>query len=254
MSRSRSTRSRSGVTPCNQRVLECSGNAAIPSSNDPMQPMWLRQKLTTARRLGLQAAARLIVSACRNALYLDETLVVFSVGPDQINPVDPQLDDASWTPFSASLTSVPTSDVRLARIAAAEALVARPGQRMHWISVDDRAVSWGFSTPWRGPWPLSETRSFLQVPEGAVCLTAFETIPQYRGRRLYPAVLTRILEERFAEGVGLAYIWCRRTNRASYRAIQSVGFRELTTHRYRRVLGVPWRTERLHNPATTSRT
>lgn len=195
-----------------------------------------------------------MVSACRNALYLDETLVVFSVGPDQINGVDPQLGGASWISRSASLTGVPTGDVRLAQLAATEALVARPGQRMHWISVDDRAVSWGFSTPWRGPWPLSETRSVLQVPEGGVCLTAFETIPQYRGRRLYPAVLTSILKERFAEGMQLAYIWCRRNNRASYRAIRSVGFRELTTHRYRRVLGVPWRTERLHDPATTSRT
>lgn len=198
--------------------------------------MSLRHKLTTARRMGLRAAVLTLLRAAVTALYTTETLIVFVIGPDQLNPVTPELEGELWsmrcndTSTLGDLRDVPehvTSEMRS----------PPPGQRMHWAEVSGRVVSWGFSTPWIGPWALSETRSTLIVPPGGVCLTALETLPEFRGRRLYPSVLTVILSERFSQGARRGYIWCRQDNIASYRAIKRVGFQEIAIHRYTRLLG-----------------
>lgn len=204
--------------------------------------MSLRRKLTTVRRLGPRAVTLTILQALWDALYTDRTVVVFAIDPKQVNPVVPQLIGEHWSMGSDTVATYREPGA-LPDHVASELASAPAGQRIHWVKVGSRTASWGFSTPWQGPWPLTETKSHLVVSAGGVCLTAFETLPDFRGRRLYPSVLTAILVERFAEGATRAHIWCRHDNRASYRAIKLVGFRETAVHRYRRVLGVTRRTE-----------
>lgn len=194
--------------------------------------------------MGPRGVARTLASLAAATLWTRESLIVFHMRPEQLNPVVPRPSGARCTIHSATVPAFLASPrPSLPPSVAAELRSARPDQRIHWIEVEGAMVSWGFSTRAAGAWPLTETRSRLTVPAGGVCLTAFETLPAHRGRRLYPAILTRILEERFGEGAPAAYIWCRRDNAASYSAIQRVGFRELALHRYSRLLGVGWRSE-----------
>ena len=194
--------------------------------------------------MGVRGAALSILRAAWSAVYTDEALVVFAIGPEQLKPVTPA-SDGPWSAKSSDVASFETREALPARVTV-ELQSAPAGQWIHWIEIDGRIASWGFSTPWQGAWRLTETRSALHVPHGGVCLTAFETQPEFRGRRLYPAVLTAILRSRFGGGATRAYIWCRRQNHASYAAIKRVGFQEVAVHRYRRMLGVtrqwesPW--------------
>ncbi len=206
--------------------------------------MKLRRKLETARRLGLRGVVQALASATSHMLWTREGLVVFQMRPEQLNPIAPELSGVRWTIRSATVPAFLAGDrVTSPESLAAELRSARPGQRVHWIEVQGTVISWGFSTPAAGSWPLTETRSRLTVPMGGVCLTAFETLPAYRGRRLYPAILTQIVQERFREGAPTAFIWCRQENVASYRAIERVGFRKIAFHRYSRLLGVVRRSD-----------
>jgi RimJ/RimL family protein N-acetyltransferase len=206
--------------------------------------MTLRRKLRTARRVGVLATLRAAASHVAAALWTRENLVVFQMRPEQLNPVAPQAS-AGRAKIQSKAAAAFLADGResLPASLATELQSARADQRVHWIEVDGTMASWGFSARAAGSWRLSETRSTLAVPPGGVCLTAFETLPGYRGRGLYQALLTGILTERFHEGATVAYIWCRRENVASYRAIQRVGFREMAIHRYSRLHGVVRRSE-----------
>lgn len=178
-----------------------------------------------------------------------ETLVIFEVLPGQVNAVNPVMSGQAWEYRSALLSDfLARTPAPLPKHLDAELRSARPAQRIHWIEVAGVIGSWGFSTPAVEPWPLSETKSHLEVPPDGVYLTSFETLPVYRGRRLYPAILSRILEDRFRDGAQAAYIWCRQRNVASYRAIKRVGFHEMARHCWSRLLGVSW-----HSQATFGR-
>jgi RimJ/RimL family protein N-acetyltransferase len=64
----------------------------------------------------------------------------------------------------------------------------------------------------------------------------FHVLPEFRGRRLYQALLADILHKRFAAGATRAYITVLASNAPSRIAIERVGFRLVRTNRYRRVL------------------
>jgi ribosomal protein S18 acetylase RimI-like enzyme len=210
----------------------------------------VRQKMATARRLGASVALQLLLGRVRRALLSHESLVVFRLRPGELRPVtaDFALGEAG------RLWSTSAEGVQQGELAPfpprldAELRDPAPTRRLHLIEVDGRIAAWGFSTVAVATWPLTETASTLAVEPGGVCLTAFETIPEYRGRRFYPSILTRIVEERFAEGVPAAYIWCATDNRASYNSIKRVGFREIAIHRRRRVLGISRLIERQLEP------
>jgi hypothetical protein len=206
--------------------------------------MTLQRKLGTARRMGVHGVARAVTSWAATTIWTREQLVVFQIRPEQLNPVAPQAS-AGRVAIRSTAAAAFRAEVNgpLPPSLATELQSARGDYRVHWVEVDGALASWGFSAAAAGSWPLTETRSTLLVPTGGACLTAFETIPTLRGRRLYPALLTAILTERFSEGVLVAYIWCRRENIASYRAIRHVGFRETAVHRYSRLLGVVRRSE-----------
>jgi glycosyltransferase involved in cell wall biosynthesis len=204
--------------------------------------MNLRQKLATARRIGLRAAAGMVLRGLRGTVYVDETLVVFAIRPEELNPATPALTSERWSARSVPAASFPHAE-RLPDRVRRELSRAPAGQRIHWIDVDGHPASWGLSTTWTGPWALTETKSSLNVAEGEVCLTGFETLPDHRGHRLYQSVITAMLQERFGEGARRAYIWCRRGNHPSYRAITRVGFRAVAVHRYRRLFGIARRAE-----------
>lgn len=115
------------------------------------------------------------------------------------------------------------------------------GHVLHGLLVDGRLVQFGWSHRPDGRVYLPETRTAFPVPPGAVSLYDFNTAPDWRGRRLYPANLSRIAVSAFEQGAGEVYIVCEAGNRASRRGIELVGFRRCAEHRMRRVLGFIWR-------------
>ena len=208
------------------------------TAHAPSAP-FLRHTLARVRQLGIVGAGRALAARARAALWSADSLVVFRIDASQVRAVPAEVEDSErWTYRSSAVTEI-TREARtlLPRNLAAALDEAPDDQRVHRIDVDGHVAAWGFSIVPAGGWPLWETGSTLTVEEGAVCLLSFETLPAYRGRRLYPTIMQRILAERFTEGATAGYIWCRPTNAASYAAIKRVGFQEMSVHRSVRILG-----------------
>lgn len=186
----------------------------------------------------LVSGARHIISSISGFVWQRRTLVIFRARPEDVITVSTDAPNAAYEWATTAEVSTRVGDIRrLPRNLSEELRDARQDQRLHLMVIDGRVASWGFSVSPRGAWPLTETRSSLDVEDNAVCLFAFETLPEYRGQRLYPSLLSRILSDRFREGAAAAYIWCASSNRASYASIKRVGFKEIANHRYRKVLG-----------------
>ena len=87
-----------------------------------------------------------------------------------------------------------------------------------------------------GPAQLTETPgASLEFEPGAVSLYDFHVLPEFRGRRLYQALLTDILQKRFAEGASTAYITVLASNAPSRAAIERVGFKLVRRNIYKKV-------------------
>ncbi len=205
----------------------------------------MRQKFATIRTLGPGGTLRRLAQGARQALWRNDSLIIFRIRPGELRPVTPHFavgKPGRMRSIAAGAISSRERSGLPARLAT-ELAGAVPGQRLHLIEIDGRVVAWGFSAVSPEPWRLTETGSVLPMEPGGVCLTAFETVPCYRGRRFYPSIMTLILLERFGEGAPAAYIWCAPDNAASYGAIRKVGFRELAVHRRVGALGISRLTE-----------
>ncbi|MDQ6678291.1 MAG: hypothetical protein M3Z09_13475 [Acidobacteriota bacterium] len=75
------------------------------------------------------------------------------------------------------------------------------------------------------------------------CWTASEA----RGRKIYPSVLTRIINDHFQSGFSLARIYTSRKNVASQSGIQYAGFRLTSTTSAFRLGSRHWKMGRAHN-------
>jgi RimJ/RimL family protein N-acetyltransferase len=115
---------------------------------------------------------------------------------------------------------------------------------VHFALVGGRIACWGISVGPLPSWPITETNSTLTMPPGSVCMVAFETEPEFRGRGIYKTLLREILRSRFASGAALAYIWCEESNTPSRAAIERVGFTLVARHEQRHILGIASRTVR----------
>jgi len=111
------------------------------------------------------------------------------------------------------------------------------GRTFHSVLVNDRLAGWGFSYWPSEPAHLTETGgTLLDFPARSVAMYDFYTLPEFRGRKIYQALLCYILRKRFAEGAEQAYISVLERNTRSLRAIQRAGFQVVMRNRYVRFL------------------
>jgi CelD/BcsL family acetyltransferase involved in cellulose biosynthesis len=110
------------------------------------------------------------------------------------------------------------------------------GRHLHTILVNGRLAHYGWSYHPAEPAWLPETDTKLDFSPGAVSLYAFFTYKTYRGRGLYSANLSEILQSAFHHGATKTYIVCEVRNLASRQAICRVGFKPVSLHTKRRFL------------------
>lgn len=113
---------------------------------------------------------------------------------------------------------------------------------VHFVLVEGRIACWGISLGPLPSWAITETDTTLTMPPSSVCMVAFETEPEFRGRGIYKTLLREILRSRFASGAAWAYIWCDESNTPSRAAIERVGFTLVARHEQRHILGIASRT------------
>ena len=175
------------------------------------------------------------------AVYVQDEILIFRLdGREEVPETAPSLSDGeTW-----HIETAPVEEVRADRQGRwPPGLRALAGLQLdHAVAnvlfVGTVAAAWGFTTRSVAVWPITETGTALHTHPADVTLTAFETQPAFRGRKLYQTLLASMLRTSFADGAPAAHIWCRASNAASRAAIERVGFRPTATHQRLRVLGV----------------
>jgi ribosomal protein S18 acetylase RimI-like enzyme len=76
------------------------------------------------------------------------------------------------------------------------------------------------------------------MPDGEVYIWNCATLPEYRGQRLYSALLSYMLAQLRAEGVPRAWIGAALANRASVNGIVIAGFQPVIRVAYARLFNV----------------
>lgn len=192
------------------------------------------QKVTRVRELGAGEAGRRILAALGEKIAGHRRGIVYRITPS---------DFRNRTPNVVPLGHVQIHDNALEDLArrdrwdddAAREIRSKvraftdcikANRTFHTVVVDGRLAAWGHSY-WPGePARLTEIGEvFLDYEAKSVSLYDFYTLPEFRGRGLYQALLAAVLRKRFAEGAERAYVTAPASVKAACRGAHRVGFR-----------------------------
>lgn len=205
---------------------------------------WLSYKRDRIGEMGIATSIRVGTAALASRLYDRREGLVYAMAPEQLRPIEARLSPGEacevhdnriadlllWNGDSPGTASLLTHCARV------YARARNTGRTFHTIVVGGKLAGWGYSYLPSEPAQLTETPgATLSFEPGAVSLYDFHVLPEFRGRRLYQALLTDILRKRFAAGATRAYITVLEANAPSRVAIERVGFRLQRRNRYRRV-------------------
>lgn len=98
----------------------------------------------------------------------------------------------------------------------------RHGRTPYVVMIGSEVASYGWVTP--EPEPMDDLGIAFTAPHGDVWLYDFATVPEFRGRRLYPALLRFILSELKEQDIHRAWIGTSPGNFASQSGISRAGF------------------------------
>ena len=235
---------RSGVVRATKAIVaRIAGDNAWKTRIKPAGD-WFDYKSRRLEEMGTKGALHVAAQHFTRTIYDKRTGLVYSLTPEQIRPVQPRLlpgetvdahdncveDMLLWEGPSVDTASKITEAVR------GYARLRNSGRSLHTIVISGRLAGWGYSYFPKEHAQLTETPgALLEFDPDSVSLYDFFTIPEFRGRKLYPTLLAHIVRQRFDEGAKKAYIAVLEKNQASKRAIELVGFRLQTKNHYKRV-------------------
>lgn len=126
----------------------------------------------------------------------------------------------------------PTSEAEIdARLAS--------GRRAYVVEGPPGVLAYGWVT--RGDEDIAEIEGRIRIGPTEAYVWDCATLPAFRGRGLYPALLAAIARELADEGVARVWIAARADNAASLRGLEKAGYRRVADIRYVRL----WRWRRL---------
>jgi len=118
------------------------------------------------------------------------------------------------------------SSAQISETARAVPELLKKERTLHTLLVNGCLAAWGISYFPKEPAVLSESGgAIFEFQPGSVSLYGFYTLPEFRCRKLYQALLLHILRLRFDQGAKYAYVGVAANNVASRKAIERVGFR-----------------------------
>jgi ribosomal protein S18 acetylase RimI-like enzyme len=142
-------------------------------------------------------------------------------GPDAPAPLRARL--------AAAMAPAPEAEIR-ARLAA--------GRRAYVVEAPAEVVSYGWAS--LEDEQIAEIEGTIRVRPGEAYVWDCATVPEWRGRGLYPALLRGIARDLAVEGFERLWIAARAENAASLRGFEKAGFVRVARVAYRRV----WRWRR----------
>jgi CelD/BcsL family acetyltransferase involved in cellulose biosynthesis/RimJ/RimL family protein N-acetyltransferase len=202
----------------------------------------LRWKTLRVRELGVSGSIAAALRTVAALVYERRTGLMLKARPTDLQCVAPRLPDSTqWNVnknspedlLKWSGTSMETRS-RITETARGYGKAVGDGRLLHTLLVEDRLAGWGFSHRPSGPAGLSETPgASFSFPRNSASLYDYFIVPEFRGQKLYQALLSHVTAKYFAEGVEEVYIAVLEENEPSRIAIERVGFRTVHRNHYR---------------------
>lgn len=204
----------------------------------------LKDAAGRARGLGLGGGLKLTARVGAKRIGERTRGLILSVTPPEAASVEPRLKAGETCEFRRDeIRDLAKWEGAARETARALALMLqsapdalRRGRTLHTVLVNGQLAGWGWSYWPTEPALVTETETTLEFEPKSVSLYDYFVLPEFRGRRLYQALLAQILRERFAEGAERAYIGVLAANTASLKAIERVGFRVIAVDELQRFL------------------
>jgi GNAT superfamily N-acetyltransferase len=202
-------------------------------------------RLGRARQRGLLASLGIAAGYTAHLIGEHTRGIVFIARPEDVRKVGPQLSAGETCVFHENelndLVKRDRWNDAVAREIAVKVRnftdVVRSGRTFHTVLVNDRLAAWGYSYSPSEPATLTEVGgATLEFEPESVSLYDFYTLPEFRGKKLYQALLSHILSMRFSSGAKQAYITVLEKNAPSRVAIERVGFKPVTINEITRFL------------------
>ncbi|HVF55413.1 MAG TPA: GNAT family N-acetyltransferase [Pyrinomonadaceae bacterium] len=187
-----------------------------------------------AREVGVAGSLARAARRGRLAVHHTERLLIFVATPSDVKEVEPELLHGETCEFrrdeAGDMLKFEGASPETVRDIEATARSSRDsfrkGHNLYTVLVGGRLASWGWAYPvQKDAIFFVESGQTLDTGPNAVAFHSLYTVADYRGRRLYPALLSRMLRDYFAEGAERVIIYCVETNTASRRGIERAGFR-----------------------------
>jgi CelD/BcsL family acetyltransferase involved in cellulose biosynthesis/GNAT superfamily N-acetyltransferase len=205
---------------------------------------YLSAKVSRIQQLGLAASMMRAVRLAASCIGEYTRGLVLIARPEDLCPVEPRLEPGEICTYHDNelrdFLRRDRWDDEAAREIAVNvnrfSEVLRSGRTYHTVLINGRLAGWGISYWPNEPARLTEVGGPpLEFAAESVSLYNFYTVPEFRGRKLYQALLTYIVKKRFSEGAKQAYITVLEKNAASHVAIERVGFRAVTINTVKRI-------------------
>jgi CelD/BcsL family acetyltransferase involved in cellulose biosynthesis/GNAT superfamily N-acetyltransferase len=202
-------------------------------------------KLTRARERGWVGSLRMGARVVGRLIGEHTRGIVFIARPEDVREVQPQLSAGENCVFHDNELNDLLKRDRWGDAVSREIAVkvkdftdlVRAGKTFHTVLVNDRLAAWGYSYSPSEPATLTEVGgAILEFEPQSVSLYDFYTLPEFRGRKLYQALLSHILSTHFSSGARQAYITVLEKNAPSRVAIERVGFKRVTINEVTRFL------------------
>ncbi len=140
---------------------------------------------------------------------------------------------AAGDPHSAPLVPPLAEAMRPCPLAEIERRLAA-GRRAYVVCAEGSVVAYGWVS--FGDEQIAELERTIRVGPGEAYVWDCATLPAWRGRGLYPALLQAVARDLAAEGVGWVWVAAKADNAASLRGFVKAGYRRIARIRYARLL------------------
>lgn len=186
---------------------------------------------------------RSAVQRAAAAVHRHRRLLVFRAPVSTIQAAVPRLEPGSR--FACAV--LPLDQALEFRDAPAEVVAvlrsylvdAPPALEVVLATIDDTVAGWFFVHVGACRWPLIETETAIDVPPSDAVMTSAYTLPAYRGRRVYPALIRACADRARERGATHVLAWCEAGNDASRKNLVRSGMSLIGSHSRRWLLGRP---------------
>jgi RimJ/RimL family protein N-acetyltransferase len=193
-------------------------------------------------RIGLwKSIAKFAMKLYRIFIYKSQDIIIFKADRDERDR--PVLNDSfriregRFSDLKNFIKSTP-QEQRLFLVTALDRL--KNGDRLYVVEKDGRIIHYAWATVTKKI-ELLEIHTHLNLEEDSGYTFHGYTLDDFRGYGIYPAVMSRIIDDIRKDNVKQVYVYCLQNNHASRRSIEKAGFTPFRSMGMTRFLGITHR-------------